>query len=124
MDEGHTDEATGIISNPALYLQLRIMLQSVGDPGHIDGVFVRDLDSAVVAFQKCRIGKVVGGEGGGGRGYGEGGCRRVGLRGGLRGCEREILEEEEEECGDQGDACGRKKMVKDGHGGPCKLKCS
>lgn len=99
------------------------MLQSVGDPGHVDGVFVRDLDSAVVAFLKGRIGKVVGGEGGGGRGCGEGGCGRVGLRGGLRGCEGEMLEEEEE-GEDQGDACGRDKMVKDGHGGSGKLKGS
>lgn len=124
VDEGRTDEATGIISNPALYLQLGIMLQSVGDPGHVDGVFERDLDPAVVAIHKGRIGKVVGGVDGGGRGCGEGGCGRVELRGGLRACEGKMLEEQEEGGEDQGDACGREKMVKHGHGGSRTLKYS
>lgn len=35
-----TDEATRIIATPALDLQHRRVLLSIGDPGHVDRVFI------------------------------------------------------------------------------------
>lgn len=74
LDQVRTDEATRIISRPALYLQHGRVLYSVRDPGHVDGVFIRDLDATVVVIREGGIGEVVIGGVDRGGGCGEGGC--------------------------------------------------
>lgn len=69
-----TDEATRIVSSPALYLQHRRMLRPVRDPCHVDGVFVGDLNPSVVLIREVRIGEVVRGEDGRGGGWGKRRC--------------------------------------------------
>ena len=49
---------------PAHYLQHRRMLQSVCDPRHVDGVFVRGLNPAAIVIWEGRVGEVVKGEDG------------------------------------------------------------
>ncbi len=88
------------------------MLHSVGGPGHVNGVFIRDFNAAAVVIGESGIGEVVvGGDGGGGV-CGERGCRADGCgRVGLRGCGEEILEEDEDE------ACGGEEAMRDAHPG-------
>lgn len=93
------DEATRIIPTPALDLQHGRVLFSIRDPGHVDCVFIRDLDSAVVLIREDGIREVVRGE------NGRGGC------GGLRGYWVETLEEGEDE------GCGGKEVVGKRHRG-------
>ena len=82
------------------------MLQSVGDPGYVNCVFVRDLDPATVVIREGRIREVVIRNNGCGRRCGERGCRC-----GLGGGEAEALEESEDEGG------GGEEVVEGGHGG-------
>lgn len=87
------------------------MLHSVFDPGHINCVFVRDLNPAVIVVRERRTRKIVRGDDGRGRSCGKGGLRRG--RVGLRGNELEVLEKGENE------GCGRElaALMEAGHPG-------
>ena len=82
-------------------------MRSVGDPGHIDGVLVRDLDPGAIAVWEGGIREAVVGKDARGRRCGERGYGRI-----LRGGEAEVREDgEDEEDG------GEEEVVVDGHGG-------
>ena len=80
-----TDEATRIIPTPALNLQHGRLLFSIGDPGHVDRVFIRDLNSAPVSIRENGIREIV---------RAKDGRRGCGI---LRGYGVETLEESEDE---------------------------
>ena len=84
VDRVRTDVATGVISSPALYLQHGIILRSIGDPRHVDCIFVGHLDTVVGMIWVARIGEVVSGQ----------------WRAALRECRMEALEK------DQNNGCG------------------